>query len=61
MLAHRLSIVDRPLELDLAHAAIDLLERFTDLHTPPLVHRYPTPHGFDMPGEGTWVCLRPPR
>ena len=25
------------------------------LHTPPLVYRYPTPHGFDMPGEGTWV------
>ncbi|WP_236826795.1 MULTISPECIES: sialidase family protein [unclassified Blastococcus] len=25
------------------------------LHTPPLVYRYPTPTGFDMPGEGTWV------
>lgn len=25
------------------------------LHTPPTVYRYPTPNGFDMPGEGTWV------
>lgn len=25
------------------------------LHTPPLTYRYPTPNGFDMPGEGTWV------
>lgn len=23
--------------------------------TPPLVHRYATPDGFDMPGEGSWV------
>jgi photosystem II stability/assembly factor-like uncharacterized protein len=25
------------------------------LHTPPTVFRYPSPTGFDMPGEGTWV------
>ncbi|AZC14703.1 glycosyl hydrolase [Microbacterium sp. ABRD28] len=25
------------------------------LFTPPTVYRYPTPDGFDMPGEGTWV------
>ncbi len=25
------------------------------LHTPPLVYRYPTPTGFAMKGEGTWV------
>lgn len=25
------------------------------LFTPPAVYRYPTPDGFDMPGEGTWV------
>ncbi|MGV8858518.1 WD40/YVTN/BNR-like repeat-containing protein [Rhodoglobus sp.] len=22
---------------------------------PPLTHRYPTPDGFDMPGEGSWM------
>ncbi len=25
------------------------------LHTPQPVHRYPTPTGFEMKGEGTWV------
>ncbi len=25
------------------------------LYQPPLVYRYATPRGFDMPGEGTWV------
>lgn len=25
------------------------------LYTPPQVHRYPTPNGFEIPGEGTWV------
>lgn len=25
------------------------------LFTPPPAYRYPTPDGFDMPGEGTWV------
>jgi len=25
------------------------------VHTPPIVHRYPTPTGFAMPGQGTWV------
>jgi photosystem II stability/assembly factor-like uncharacterized protein len=25
------------------------------LHELPHVHRYPTPNGFDMPGEGVWV------
>ncbi|NYD68092.1 glycosyl hydrolase [Agromyces atrinae] len=27
----------------------------TTLFTPPVAYRYPTPDGFDMPGEGSWV------
>ncbi len=32
-----------------------LEEQALVLHEPPPAYRYPTPNGFDMPGEGVWV------
>ncbi len=40
-----------PLREDAGELGVD--GRF--LHEVPPAHRYPTPHGFDMPGEGVWV------